>query len=567
VCVRDRRHGDRTVVLLLLGAFAVLCVHGLIWDSPTVDEFTHLPAGLHYLETGRFELGSRNPPLVKVLAALPPRLLLDPQVLTDIEIRNSGWYPWIYGTVFMEQNRPVFDKVYMLGRLSVVAIVLLMGAVVYLWSRDLYGPKAGLVALTFFAFCPTLIGHAHVVTIDAGAATFIALALFLFYRFVKEPTLGRLVLAGIGLGLAEITKMTALFLYPLLLVLTVVSLARGWRFRWKREGEGTGTVLGSLAALFLIFVLSLLVINTAYGFQGTGRTLGEYQLASSFMKRLAGIWPASFPVPLPYAYMEGFDSIRLDTELGEFPNYLFGRWSREGTPYYFLVAFLFKTPLLLVAALFAAPFLRLRDRKPPLEAFVWLPLLLLFAFFSLFSLKVNYGIRHILPTFPLVFIYASRWTPFLAERPKVLRSAAVALLALYPVSALLATPDTLSYFNVLAGDRPDRILLDSNLDWGQGLKRVKAYMDREGLERVPLAYFGHVDPGLYGIEWDLPRPDQPGPVVVSANFLHGYAYVTYYRGRMRPLREGEVTWIAKYPRVEDLGGGMYVYQIGEGKVP
>jgi hypothetical protein len=119
----------------------------------------------------------------------------------------------------------------------------------------------------------------------------------------------------------------------------------------------------------------------------------------------------------------------------------------------------------------------------------------------------------------------------------------------------------------LAGDRPDRILLDSNLDWGQGLKRVKAYMDREGLERVSLAYFGHVDPGLYGIKWDLPRPDQPGPVVVSANFLHGYAYVTYYQGRMLPLREGELTWIGKHPRVEDLGGGMYVYQIGEGEVP
>ena len=558
---------DRTLILLLLGAFAVLCVHGLIWDSPTVDEFTHLPAGLHYLETGRFELGDRNPPLIKVLAALPPRLLLHPAVYTEAQVRNSGWYPWVYGTVFMEQNRPIFLKTYMLGRLSIVAVVLLMGVLVYLWARELYGRKAGLVALTFFAFCPTLIGHAHVVTIDAGGATFLLLALYLFYRFVKEPSPGRLALAGIGLGLAEISKMTTLFLYPLFVILAVVSLAKGWRFPPRRTGEERSGVGASLASLFLIFLISLLVIDSAYLFQGVGQRLGDYEFQSRFMKGLAGALPAGFPVPLPSAYMEGFDSIRLDTELGEFPNYLFGRWSREGTPVYFLVAFLFKTPLILVAALLAAPFLRIR--RPLGEFFVWLPLIILFASFSLFSLKVNYGIRHILPTFPLVFIFASRWAPFL-EGPffegkrKALRTAAAVALCLYPVSALLATPDTLSYFNVLAGKQPDRILLDSNLDWGQGLRRVKAYMDREGLERVPLVYFGHVDPALYGIQWGFPREGSGyrGPVVISANFLHGYAYATYAQGRMMPVPAGAFTWIARSPRVEDLGGGMYVYQLG-----
>ena len=55
---------------LLLAGFAALCWHGMSWDTPTVDEFAHLPAGYHYLRTGRFELFPLNPPLVKVLCAV-----------------------------------------------------------------------------------------------------------------------------------------------------------------------------------------------------------------------------------------------------------------------------------------------------------------------------------------------------------------------------------------------------------------------------------------------------------------------------------------------------------------
>ncbi|HKV08538.1 MAG TPA: hypothetical protein VJ725_10385, partial [Thermoanaerobaculia bacterium] len=110
--------------------------------------------------------------------------------------------------------------------------------------------------------------------------------------------------------------------------------------------------------------------------------------------------------------------------------------------------------------------------------------------------------------------------------------------------------------------RGDEILLDSNLDWGQGLKRVRAYMDREGIDRIGLAYFGHVDPAIYGIEWDFPRPEAQGPVAVSANFLHGYPYMTYDGRRMVPVRADAFTWIARYPRVEDLGGGIFIYRIG-----
>jgi len=147
------------------------------------------------------------------------------------------------------------------------------------------------------------------------------------------------------------------------------------------------------------------------------------------------------------------------------------------------------------------------------------------------------------------------------------RGAGLALLLAYPPSVLLATPDTISYFNLLAGGRGDRYLIDSNLDWGQGLERLRAYLDREHLPGIALAYFGHVDPALYGIRYRLPDPHRPGLAAVSVNFLHGYPYVTDIAGHMVPVPADAYTWIAQHPRRADLGGGLLLFEIGAGVPP
>ena len=108
----------------------------------------------------------------------------------------------------------------------------------------------------------------------------------------------------------------------------------------------------------------------------------------------------------------------------------------------------------------------------------------------------------------------------------------------------------------------ERILLDSNLDWGQGLKRLAAYMAKEDIEEIGLAYFGHVDPALYGIAWHFPDPSRPEPAAVSANFVHGYPYATYAGGRMVPVPAEAFTWIQRFPRIAEPGGGIFVYRTG-----
>jgi 4-amino-4-deoxy-L-arabinose transferase-like glycosyltransferase len=544
-------------VLLLLAAFALLAAHGLLWDTPTVDEFAHLPAGCYYWQTGDFELFALNPPLVKLLSALP-LLALHPTLDTGARIRNTGWYPWAFGTDFMERNRAAYDRIFLWGRLPVVLLGLLAGLLVHRWARELYGEEAGLLALALFAFCPSLVAHAHLATVDLGATVFLLLALYLFQRFVRRPGTGALLACGVALGLAQLAKFTALLLYPTFLLLAVVALALGERFPPLPATGRRARLLWSLGSVLAIFLLSVAVIDAGYLFQGVGRTVAGYRFESRLLGRAAALLPPRLPLPLPRPYLEGLDGLQLVNDLGEYPNYLFGRWSRDGWAGYYLVALLYKSPLPLLAAFALAPFARFRGARG--QYFLWLPALVLLAAFSLLS-RVEYGIRYVLPVLPLGMVYAGRLAPWARERGRAARTALLALLLLYPLSALLATPDTISYFNLLAAGEGDRILLDSNLDWGQGLKRVRAYMARAGLERIDLAYFGHVDPAIYGIRWQFPEPGRAGPVAVSANFLHGYPYVTYVNGRMLPIPPGAFAWIGRYRREADLGGGIFLYRI------
>jgi len=587
----SRPAAARVAGLLLLAAFAALCAHGLRWDSPTVDEFAHLPAGYYYLKTGNFELYNLNPPLPRLLSALP-LLALAPSIDTGARLRDDGWYPWVFATDFMRRNRERFDRIFLFGRLPVVALGVLLGLLVWHWARRLYGEEAGLVALAGCAFCPSLIAHAHLATTDVAFALAAAGALYLAQRWLERPRLPALLAAGAALGLAQLTKFSAVLLYPILLLLAVAALVRGERFPLRpprplppgvpedviggrRHSTGdrrrptvTAEVLWSLASLAVLGLASLAVLDAGYLFQGVGGAVGGFRFRSRLLQGLAPALPDGLRLPLPAPYLHGFDAIQLINEQGEFPTWLCGRWLPRGSWLYYPMTLLLKTPLPLLIAWIAAPFARL-PRSPASagrrrhEEFLWLPAVALLAVFSLGS-NVSYGIRYLLPIVPLACVYSGRLVPWLRTRGRVARAAGLALLLAYPASALLATPDTIDYFNLLAVGGGDRYLLDSNLDWGQGLKRLRAFLDRENLPGIPLAYFGHVDPAIYGIRWRFPDPSRPGPAVVSANFAHGYPYVTAARGHMVPIPAGAFTWIQNHPRRADLGGGLFLYDIRPG---
>jgi hypothetical protein len=117
--------------------------------------------------------------------------------------------------------------------------------------------------------------------------------------------------------------------------------------------------------------------------------------------------------------------------------------------------------------------------------------------------KVNIGLRHILPIYPFLFVLASRLATIRLQRRWLAPALIGVALSLTMISSLRIAPHQLAYFNEIIGGPGQgyRYLADSNLDWGQDLKGVKTYMDKEKLPIIYLSYFGSAPPSYYGIRY------------------------------------------------------------------
>ena len=253
------------------------------------------------------------------------------------------------------------------------------------------------------------------------------------------------------------------------------------------------------------------------------------------------------------------------------PAYLFGEYSRFGWWYYFPVAIVLKTPVTLLS-LFAVGIVALRRRRELFDldhgAFVVVPILVFLL--AAMAASLNIGVRHVLPVFPFMIVIAAAGAEtILASYPTRI----VPIVAAVALSAALefawAYPSTLAFFNVLAGGPHNgyRALADSNVDWGQALKPLAAWMQANGVKRINLAYFGTADPSYYGMSvrytWGtiMPEvspaaqtaPDLPGYVAVSATLLDGVPFEADKRDFYKPLRDSQPA--------ADIGGSIKVYWV------
>lgn len=548
-------------VPILLGIMAVNCLLSLSVKSPTVDEFAHLPAGYYYWKTGDFSLYGKNPPLIKLLCALP-LLTLDLSMDPGESYADCGdWRPWIFGTRFMRENAAAYDTIYFVGRLPVVFLALLLGWYVFRWARELYGLKGGLLSLLLYTFSPNMLAHARLVTTDMGCACFMFMAVYYYWRSFQHREHKEWIGAGISFGLALLSKFTALLLFPIFGLLLVFFAALAV-FK-KLKPVFLRSLFDGGVRLSLIILVALFVANLGYGFQGSFKRLRSIPHESQFYKRLAESPLNSIPIPLPAAYVYGLDQQKLDAEQGVFLNYLRGGFSNRGWWYYFLYAFVVKTPLPLHIGILISIWCAFRRRRlTEAGGFLILPVLVVLIVFSFFN-NINVGLRYILPVFPFLFVWLGQLSR-LDFHKHLLRWGAGVVLVGYVVSSVSIFPNYLAYFNYLAGgpSKGYRHLLDSNLDWGQDLKRLKNYIDREGVKELGLAYFGHVDPEIYGIPYHLigERPES-GDIAVSANYLYGLPYVVTYVEDPVSIRPGAFNWLRAYKPKANIGHSIFVYEV------
>jgi len=557
------------VAVALLVVFAVQALVAARRDSVTIDEYIHLPIGLNALHTGDLRQDPINSHVPRMIAALP--LLVDPPSFAP----PPGTVVWGLGNHFMEANAERYQALYVKSRTMIVLLSLLAAGVMARWAFDLYGMRAALASLALFAFSPSLLAHGHLVTLDMAGTLGFLLALYANWRLLDAPSLRRAAWLGLAIGAANLLKLSG----PVLAGIIVAT----WAIRIAVEPRNRLPLLTWAKLLATAGAVTLLTVNVGYGFDGTFGLLREAALAPG--GKLASLAQALpwLRLPLPRPFLDGIDMV-LEVGKGHEPSYfLAGELSADGWWYYHLAAFAAKCPLpVLVAALLSIGAWLAGRSRGKRDYAVFVPVLLLFAANSAFN-SLYIGERHVLAAYPLLFIGIAPWiaaalesapwravrvaggtTGGLAVARAWLPAAATSVGLAWMVAGTLAVaPRYLQFFNEAAGgpENGHRVLIDSNIDWGQDLIRLREYMDANHVDSVALAYFGRVNPAVYGIRFTpLERGVSHGRVVVSATFLMGRPYFWYLGGRMRWVPSRTYEWLRGYKPVARVGS-MFVFDL------
>lgn len=579
-------------VLALLSIHAGLLAGGAALHSPTIDEVGHMAGGLGIWQAGRFDLYCVNPPLVRMIAVLP--VLLDrPQV----DWGKPQQHPvhrqeFELGRKLIADTGPRAFWYFTWARWACIPFSLLGGYLCYRWARELYGDAAGLMALTLWCLCPNILAHAQLITPDTGAAAFGLLATYTFWHWLKAPSWSSTLLAGVALGFAELSKTSWVLLFALWPALWLAC-------RCTRPAPSPGPWRRvEIAQLALILTTAVYFINLGFGFDRSFTKLKDFRFVSTQLRsdepitpgkpalnnRFGGDWLGEVPVPLPRYYVLGIDVQKHDFE-ANMRSYLRGELRDDGWWYYYLYALAVKVPLGTWVLGFTAIIL---TQWRPVGTAGWRDDLVLLAPAAALLILVssqtgiNNHLRYVLPALPFAYIAASR-TAWVFSRPGWKAQLVVAGALFWSAgSSMWYYPHSLSYFNELAEGplNGHYHLIDSNIDWGQDLFFLKRWLKAHPEARpLGLAYFGHFDPRVAGIEFELPplvpRPEgrdrnpavvtptpQPGWYAVSVNLLHGYTYtIADGRGGLKYLDKPYVAYFLDFQPVARAGYSVYIYHL------
>lgn len=580
-------HGHAAALAGLLTLSAILAFTSLPGDSVTFDETSHLTAGMSYLRTGDFRLAPEHPPLAKMWAALP--LLLVPN-----QWPGPQTPAWRMGEYWAVGQRWLFElndgqRLVVYARAMMLIVMLATAGAVYALARTLFGASAGLVALASAALGPTLLAHGRLVTTDVPATLLAALVLLAFHALTQRISLLRVVAAGAVLAGLALVKMSWVLVLPALAAMLVAAgLGRppielvpplAWRGgrsphhpdrERKRGGAGPRRIelrtpaarLAALCAASLAIALAVWAgIWSCYGFRyspfrGADRDAALMMPTTTrgqpLPQTMAAAWdavlrdaetgrPLTGLIPtivrrardarlLPEAYLYGLAFT--DKTTRSRPAYLCGRISERGWYAYFPLAIAIKTPLPTLLLALAGLAALLGGRVHPARPRLWAGLLIFTLLYLLVAIaaRLNIGHRHVLPFYLLIWALAGAAGAWARSRGgRLVIGGSLAWLAL---SSVLAWPHYLSYFNDAVGGprRGHLYLADSNIDWGQDLRRLADFVRRKPQERLYLSYFGSADPRAYGLEAERlpgflpPRgiaDPGPGTHVISVTNLLG----------------------------------------------
>ncbi len=544
------------VIIITAGTF-VLMLNASQQESAIMDELAHIPAGYSYVKYSDYRLNPEHPPLVKALAAIP---LLFQNL--NFPLNSSAWQKdvngqWQVGEEFLYQSGNNADEIIQWARLGPMLLTILLIIFIYIWAKELIGRWWAILPTFLFALSPAVLAHGHYVTTDVAAAFGIFIAGYYFIKFLLWPVRQNLIFAGLAFGIAQLMKFSAVLLIPffgLMLIFFCFWRARNYSLSFFK------TLIRYIFYLLIIFLIGYILVYLVYFIFTINYPIAKQKADTEFiltsfaggpdqnlracqgMRCLAdvNIWLSQNKALRPFGeYMLGVLMV-LQRSSGGNTAYFLGQVSAVGHWYYFPVVFVLKEPIpsliliffgLLLAVWRIVKKLKIENYKLKIFTdylgthFAEFSMLAFVIFYWLYSMNspLNIGVRHILPTLPFIYILTAssikKWIcnekcPVIQISLKRILDLAInflkisvkgaliaVLLIWYLAETLLASPYFISYFNEIGGgvNGGYRYVTDSNYDWGQDLKRLKDWADKNlsASGRIAVDYFGGGDPKYY----------------------------------------------------------------------
>jgi len=565
-----------------------------------MDELAHLPAGYSYLTQRDFRLNPEHPPLIKDLAALPLLFIKGIKFPSDI----SAWKDeinsqWDFGNYFLFKSGNPAEKMIFWGRIPMIFIFLVLGFYVFKWAKQLGGNETGLLTLFLYCLSPTFLAHARLVTTDVGAAAGITIATYYFLKFLNNTSKKSLIWAGLSLGLALLAKFSTILLLPFFGLLIVIKSFFApvveTSFHYRAMKQSLIRFMVYCLKFLVILAVAGTVVWLVYFYHVSGYPIARQAtdtqtlLSSQPFQTLNLVLAkaASIPVLRPLAqYVLGLIMV-FQRGSGGNTTFFLGEINNQSWKNYFPVVYAIKEPLaffilLIIGVCYGAwlikkpfwqkPLARLKDwLNSYFEEFAMLAFI---GFYWLVTLtgNLNIGVRHLLPVFPFTIILVGRLTNLWLKPPySKLKTAFLAVLLLWQaVSVVSVFPYFLTYFNELAGGPSKGYLyvVDSNLDWGQDLKRLNQWAEQNKINKIYVDYFGGSDLNFYLGDKYLPWSSWYDPktmtqsqyLAVSATFLQSERGIPV-KGFNQPT--GRYDWLYRYEPITIIGHSIFVYRVAD----
>jgi len=481
--------------------------------SQTTDEPAHVATGMEWLQWGAYTFEPLHPPLARVALAIGP-------YVSGLRLQGHQNL-WIEGNeLLLARDRYLYNL--SLARLGALPFFLLATFLAWYWARVRYGDGPALVATFLFTTSPAVLAHSGLATTDMAATATFTAAVLTYINFLEQPTYPRSAILGAAAALAVLSKFSALVFLP---ACGLTLLLTRWLLRGRREERAmaAGRVRWGRAIALAAFV-AFLVVWAGYRFSVSSATDAaarphytiDQLVGTSGALHNVAYTAAEVPlVPAP-AFFRGLAKLRFKETTGH-KSYLLGQVRQTGWWYFFPVVLAVKStiPFLILAAM-GISYLGKSGWSPGGN---WITVAPVVAALTLVLVcmpsHINIGVRHILPIYPLLAILggvgACRfWN---GAKPKYTGPAIIVVLLAWQLTSSVRThPDYLAYFNEFAGHNPERILLDSDLDWGQDLLRLSAALQQRHIDQVSIAYAGSskLDLSQFGLPpFQVLAPHQP----------------------------------------------------------